>query len=66
MVATRHLFYPKYSLEVSEIHTTSTNFEPRDWHSQSLTMPCTAYYPMTPRKRCLFDEGLLDSTTMQW
>ena len=30
-VATRHLFCPRYGLEVSEIHTTSTNFEPRDW-----------------------------------
>jgi len=30
-VATRHLFCPKYGLEVSEVHTTSINFEPRDW-----------------------------------
>ena len=30
-VATRHLFYLKYNLEVSEVHTTTTNFEPRDW-----------------------------------
>jgi len=30
-VATRHLFCPKYDLEVSEVHTTSTNVEPRDW-----------------------------------
>jgi len=30
-VATRHLFCPKYGLEVSEVHTTSTNFEPKDW-----------------------------------
>jgi len=30
-VATHHLFCPKYSLEVSEVHKTSTNFEPRDW-----------------------------------
>jgi len=29
-VATRHLFCPKYGLEVSEVHTTSTDFEPRD------------------------------------
>jgi len=29
-VATRHLFCPKYGLEVSEVQTTSTNFEPRD------------------------------------
>ena len=30
-VATRHLFYLKYRLEVSEVHTISTNFKPRDW-----------------------------------
>ena len=30
-VATRHLFCLKYSLEISEVHTTSINFEPRDW-----------------------------------
>ena len=30
MVPTRHLFYPKYSLEVSEVHATSTTFELRD------------------------------------
>ena len=30
-VATRHLFCPKYGLEVSEVHTILTNFEPRDW-----------------------------------
>jgi len=29
-VATCHFFYPKYGLEVSEVHTTSTNFGPRD------------------------------------
>jgi len=29
-MATRHLFYPKYDLEISEVHTISTNFEPRD------------------------------------
>lgn len=29
-VATCHLFCLKYDLEVSEVHTSSTNFEPRD------------------------------------
>jgi len=31
IVATRYLFCPKYGLEVSKVHTTSTNLEPRDW-----------------------------------
>jgi len=66
MVATRHLFCPKYGLEVSEIHTISTNFEPRDCDSWSLTTLCIAYCLMIPRKRLLFDENLLDSTTMRW
>ena len=30
-VATRHLFCPKYGLKISEVHTISTIFEPRDW-----------------------------------
>ena len=30
-VAMRHLLCLKYGLEVSEVHTTSTNFKPRDW-----------------------------------
>jgi len=30
-VATYHLFCLKYGLEVSKVHTTSTNVEPRDW-----------------------------------
>ena len=30
-VGTCHLIYPKYSLEVSEVHAASTNFEPKDW-----------------------------------
>jgi len=30
-VATRHLYCSKFSLEVSEVHTISTHFEPRDW-----------------------------------
>jgi len=29
-VATRHLFFLKYGLEASEVHTILTNFEPRD------------------------------------
>jgi len=38
MVAARHLFYLKYGLEVSEVHTTSTDFNPPNhrlclaWH----------------------------------
>jgi len=30
-VSTRHLFCTKYGLEVSEVHTTLTNSEPREW-----------------------------------
>ena len=33
-VATRHHLCLKYGLEVSEVHTISTNFEPRDWRFQ--------------------------------
>ena len=47
IVATRHLFCPKYDLEVSKVQTTSTDFEPGIGDSRLSTMPCTAYYPMT-------------------
>jgi len=30
-VDTRHLFYLNYSLEVSKVHTISTNFKSKDW-----------------------------------
>ena len=30
-VVTGHLFCPKYGLEVSEVHTTLTNSEQREW-----------------------------------
>jgi len=31
IVVTHHLFCPKYDLEISEVHATSTNLKPRDW-----------------------------------
>jgi len=31
MVAARRLFCQKYALETNEVHTNSTDFEPRDW-----------------------------------
>jgi len=65
-VASHHLFCLKYSLEVSEVQTTSTNFEPRDWRFPIIDYALHGIFPMILGKRCLFDEGLLDSTTMQW
>jgi len=49
-VATCHLFCSKYGLEISEVHTTLTNFEQGADDSRSLTMPCMVYCPMTPGK----------------
>jgi len=66
MVATRHLFCPKYDLEVSEVHKTSTNFELRTGDSRSSTMPYTTYYPTTLRKQLLSDEGLSAFTMIRW
>ena len=65
-VTTRHLFYPKYGLGVSEFIQLRQTSNQGTSNSQSSTMPCMAYYPMTLGKRCLFDEGLLDFTMMQW
>jgi len=65
-VATHHLFYLKYDLEVSEVHTTLTNFEPRDWQFLIIDYALHDILAMIPGKRCLFDEVLLNSTMMQW
>jgi len=49
-VATRHLFYPKYSLEVSKVHTTSTNFEPRDWRFSIIDYSLHGILPDDPKE----------------
>ena len=49
-VATRHLFYPKYSLEVSEVHTRSTNFEPKDWRFPIIDYVLHGILPDDPRE----------------
>jgi len=66
MVTTHHPFCPKFGLEVSKVHITSTNFEQRDWRFLTLTTLCMAYCPIIIRKWLLFDEDLLGSTMMQW
>ena len=50
MVATRHLFCLKYSLEVSEVHTTSPNFEPRDWRFLIINYALHNILPDDPRE----------------
>jgi len=49
-VATRHLFCPKYGLEVSEVHITSTNFEPKDWQFSIIDYVLHGILPDDPRK----------------
>ena len=49
-VDTRHLFYLKYGLEVSEVHTTSTNFEPRDWRFPIIDYALHKILPDDPRE----------------
>ena len=49
-VATCHLFYPKYDLEVSEVHTISTNFEPRDWLFSIIDFTLHGILPDDPKK----------------
>ena len=63
-MATRHLFCLKYDLEISEVHTTFTYFELRDWRFSIIDYALYDIMPIIPRKRPLFDEDLLDSTTM--
>jgi len=49
-VTTHHLFCPKYDLEVSEVHTTSTNFEPRDWQFSIINYALHSILPDDPRE----------------
>jgi len=50
MVSTRHLFCPKYDLEVSKVHTTSTNFEPRDWRCSIVDYALHDILPDDPKE----------------
>ena len=63
-VAIRHFFCQKYGLEVSEVHTILTDFEPRDWQFLIMDYALHDILADDPGKRCLFDEDLLDLTTM--
>jgi len=49
-VATRHLFCPKYSLDVSEVHTISTTFEPRDWQFPIIDYALYGILPGDPKE----------------
>ena len=64
-VATRHLVCPKHVLKTKEVHSISTDFEPRDWRFSSLTMLCMIYCRMTLKKQRLSDESLSVSTIIQ-
>jgi len=49
-IATRHLFCPKYGLEVSEVHTTTTNFESKDWRLLIIDNALNGKLPDDPKK----------------
>jgi len=49
-VATSHLFCPKYSLKVSKVHTTSINFEPRDWRFSIIDYALHGVLPNDPKQ----------------
>jgi len=59
IVATRHLFYPKFGLEVSEVHTTSTHFESRDLWFPIIDYALHNILLDDPRRQLPFNEGLL-------
>ena len=65
-VATRHLFYLKYGLEVSEVHITSTSFKPKDWRFSIIDYALHGILPDNLRKWLLFDKNLPNSTITQW
>jgi len=60
-VATHHFFCPKYSLEVSEVHTISINFELTDWRFLIIDYVMHGIFPDDPGKQCMIDEDLLGS-----
>ena len=49
-VATCHLFCPKYGLEISKVHTTSTNFKPRYWRFPIIDYALQDILPDDPRE----------------
>ena len=49
-VAMRHLLCLKYGLEVSEVHTTSTNFKPRDWRFSIIGYALHVILPDDPKE----------------
>jgi len=57
-VTTRH-FCPKFSLEVSEVHTTSTHFESRDWWFSIIEYALHGILPDDSKEALPFNEDLL-------
>ena len=49
-VATHRLLCLKYALEVSKVHTTSTNFEPRDWRLPIIGYALHGILPDDPKE----------------
>ena len=64
-VATRYLFCLKFSLEVSEVHTTLTNIELRNWQFSIIDYALHDILPDDPKKQLLFNEDLI-FTMIQW
>jgi len=65
-VATRHLFCPKYDLEVSEVHTTSTNFESRDWQFPIINYALHGILPDDPKEAVSVLQRSTRSIMTQW
>ena len=49
-MATRHLFYSKYDLEVHEVHIISTNFKLRDWRFAIIDYAMHGILPYDPKE----------------
>ena len=59
MTATRYLFCLKYSLEVSEVHTTLTNFEPKDWRFPIIDYALHVILPVAPHSQNMYSDTYL-------
>jgi len=49
-VSARRLLFPKHNLEMSEVHTVSTSFEPRDWRFPIIDYALHDILPDNPKE----------------
>ena len=64
-VATRHLVCPKHVLKTKEVHSISTDFEPRDWRFPLIDYALHDILPDDPKEAASIREDLFIFTMIQ-